>query len=75
MSFVKLHRPLAVISIFDPIRALRSKTRQFNPLFAADAAAKSPAAPPPIIASGTGVCFREVEESIRDIAELKLTFR
>ena len=54
MSFVKLQRPFAVISTFDPSRILRSKTRQPRPRWAATDAANIPAAPPPTTASGTG---------------------
>ena len=60
MSFVKLQRPLAVISTFDPSRALRSMTTQEILRSAATAAANMPAAPPPIIASLTGVCLTAV---------------
>jgi hypothetical protein len=56
ISFVKLHRPLAVMRILDPILALRSKTRHPSFLLAAQTAANKPAAPPPIMANGTGVC-------------------
>ena len=54
MSFVKLQRPFAVISTFEPSLALRSMRTQFTPLSAATDAANIPAAPPPIIASSTG---------------------
>ena len=57
MSFVKLQRPFAVISTFDPSRALRSITRHGILRSAATAAANIPAAPPPTIANLTGVCL------------------
>ena len=56
MSFAKLQRPFAVISTFEPSRALRSITTQGICRSAATAAANIPAAPPPMMASFTGLC-------------------
>ena len=60
MSFVKLQRPFAVISTFEPRRALRSMRTQGILRSAATAAANIPAAPPPTIASFTGLCFNAI---------------